>query len=240
MATLDQQLYSQNHWIAIDGVQTIWNFTFAGGYIFPEHVKAYYVDENNARVAVDLELTGEFQATVDPPVPATASRFVIYRQTPKDVPLVDFNDGSNVTEPNLDRIARQAIFVAAEAADAVIVEVETALGSQLDLSPYGFRRLAKVAYTGASEVAEADNGKAHFKTDGTDVTVPSDLSDEHLCSIANYSATPMTVTFEGTARLQGADDPSAHATWTLAPWNTLTIWKVAAGAWLVSGKAEAV
>lgn len=235
-ASLVQQLYSQNHWSGIDGVQTVWNFTFSGGYIFKSHVKAYYVNSAGNRVNVDVTegmFTGEFQLSVTPAIPASASRFVIYRDTPKDLPLVDFADGAVQTEANLDRIARQAVFIAAEAIDAV-----TALGFTLDTTEFGYKAIKRNQYVGASAVDAADNGKSHYKTDGTAVTVPNTLPVEFLSTIVNFSATSMTVTFTGgSARQQGAADITAKTTWTLSPWNTLSIWKAADGAWLISGKA---
>lgn len=141
MATLAEQLYSQSHWVGIDGVQTIWNFTFSGGYIFPEHVKAYYRDASGERVDIVVTedmLIGEFQLEVNPAVPASAQRFVIYRNTPKDLPLVDFEGGSQVTEANLDRAAKQAIFVAAEVLDGSYVD---APDPSIDLSIYGYKAL---------------------------------------------------------------------------------------------------
>ena len=109
MATLTEQLYSQNHWVGMDGVQTVWNFTFSGGYIFPSHVKAYYLDEAGARVDLTITedmLTGEFQLTVaDPPVPASATRFVIYRNTPKDG-LAGFDEAPTTAIRFAERRAR--------------------------------------------------------------------------------------------------------------------------------------
>jgi hypothetical protein len=120
-AVVAQQLYSQTHFTGIDGVQTVWNFSFTGGYIDPAHVKAYYVNAAGDEVpVVGATLTGQFQLTVDsPPIPATATRFVIYRDTPKDLPLVDFENGARHTEANLDKMSKQGINIAAETADEV-------------------------------------------------------------------------------------------------------------------------
>jgi hypothetical protein len=255
MATLTEQLYSQNHWVGIDGVQTIWNFTFAGSpegtYIFPEHVKAYYLDENGARVNVTVTedmLVGPYQLEVDPPIPASATRFVIYRQTPKDMPLVDFEGGSQVTEANLDRAARQAIYVAAEVLDAAavsdsqydaILERLAALEAlNGDTSAFGFKALKRVTYTGASDVTEADNGKAHYKTDATDVNVPTGLPLEFLCTVANNSDDVMTLTFDGTAYLQDGSGDSG-ASFTVPARCTATVWQPSTDTWFLSGPITA-
>lgn len=124
MPIVIEQLNSQTHWGEIDGVTTLWNFTFSGGYIMPEHVKAYYIAADDTRhdipVNPELMLLGPFQLEILPEVPADAKRLVIYRDTPKDLPLVDFEDGARVTERNLDRIAQQAVFIAAEILDAIV------------------------------------------------------------------------------------------------------------------------
>lgn len=253
MATLAEQLYSQTHYAGIDGVQTVWDFSFSGGYILPEHVKAYYLDAEGARVEVTVTedmLIGEFQLQVIPAIPASATRFVIYRSTPKDVPLVDFTDGALVGEANLDRIARQAVFVAAEVLDGAsvssigldsILERLAALEATApgDGGQLGFKSLKRNVYSGSSTVLSTDNGKAHFKTDGTSVTVPDTLPVEFLCTVANLSDNTMYLEFTGDAfaRLQGSDDTSSLAYWALSPWNTLTIWRASPDQWLISGKA---
>jgi hypothetical protein len=250
MATLTEQLYSQNHWVGIDGVQTIWNFTFSGGYIYPAHVKAYYIDEDGARVDVtvtDDMLTGEFQLTITPAIPATATRFVIYRNTPKDLPLVDFEGGSQVTEANLDRAAKQAVFVAAEVLDGAAVSgvtlddvlarlavLETEIG---DTSLLGYKAMRRNTYTGASDVLEADNGKTHYKTDHTTVNVPDTLPVEFLSTVANDSASDMTLTFAATAYLQDGSGTTGTS-FVIPAYSTATIWKPSTR-WFVSGPITA-
>lgn len=115
-----------------------------------------------------------------------------------------------------------------------------AVGASLEsgLSEFGFKAMKQNPYAGASTVVSADNGKSHLKTDGSAVTVPNTLDVTHLCTIINYSASPMSVTFAGAvARLQGSDDYAGYSAWTLAPYNTLNIMKVVSGGWLISGKA---
>lgn len=252
MATVVEQLYSQTHWGApFDGVQVNWNFTFSGGYILPEHVKAYYLDAAGERVdiaVVEDDLVGEFQIAIDPPVPTTATRLVIYRDTPKDEPLVDFEDGANIGEANLDRIARQAVFVAAEVLDGAsisgvtldsvlerVAALEAAAGA--DLSELGFKSLKLNTYTGSSNVLTADNGKAHFKTDGTSVTVPNTLPVEFLTTIVNHGATNMTVSFSAAVGVMQGGDATGQVSWSLRPRQALQVVKVADGYFYISGYA---
>lgn len=237
MATIVEQLYSQTHWGGVfDGTDTIWNFSFSGGYIFPEHVKAYYVDQSGARVELVVTpsmLIGPFQLRViAPKIPATAQRFVIYRNTPKDLPLVDFETGARVTEANLDRIAQQAVFIAAEVLDGSYLD-----RGAIDLSPYGFKGMWRNTYTGASTVQPEDNGKAHYKTDGTGVTVPADMADTQMTTIINNSASSMTVTVEQTTYRQGATVTTIapDGTFTILPRGTATVLKISDTECLVSG-----
>lgn len=228
------QLYSQNHWTA-DGSQTIWNFTFADGYLSREFVKAYTLDTlaNKTDIIItDDMFIGDFQLSITPAVPS-GYRLVILRDTPKDAPLVDFGDGARVSEVSLDTVARQAVHIAAEVLDGA--------GLSLLTDEIGFKAMKQVPYTGSSVVLLADNGKSHFKTDGTGVTVPNTLPSTFLSTIINHSASVMNITFDsGVAIDQSTDDVAGAATYTLAAKKTATIMKVASGVWYISGNVTAV
>jgi hypothetical protein len=102
-----------------DGVTTEWDFNFAGGYINRAHVKAWTQDPQGVVTAHVIEpgdFITDFRVTISPPVPA-GHLLRIYRETPREEPLVNFTGGSNFTEANLDLLAKQAIFCAAEAFD---------------------------------------------------------------------------------------------------------------------------
>jgi hypothetical protein len=118
MPTPSTQLLSRTIY-DIDGTTTVWNFSFSGGYIDPSHVKAYTELPNGIRTPIIVTpemLIGEFQLQVTPALPPSAGLLVIYRDTPKDLPLVDFVEGP-LSEVALDTNARQAVFIAAEAQD---------------------------------------------------------------------------------------------------------------------------
>jgi lysophospholipase L1-like esterase len=103
-----------------DGVTTEWDFNFAGGYISRAHVKAWTQDPQGVVTAHVIEpgdFITDFRVTVSPPVPE-GHTLRIYRDTPREEPLVNFTGGSNFTEANLDLLAKQTIFCAAEAFDA--------------------------------------------------------------------------------------------------------------------------
>lgn len=111
-------LNSQTHYVA-DGSTTTWNFNFAGGYISKDHVKAYKI-EPGTELIVPIPLLeadiGEAQVSIIPAIIDGAS-VVIYRDTPKDMPLVDYTNGQGYDEASLDTTAKQAVFIAAEVLD---------------------------------------------------------------------------------------------------------------------------
>lgn len=101
-----------------DGVTTSYNFVFTGGYIETTHVRARALDAVTLEVlrAVPFELVGPYQVELEDPVPEE-ELLEIYRLTPR-APLVNFGAGTPLSEANLDLIAKQALFVAAEIQDA--------------------------------------------------------------------------------------------------------------------------
>jgi len=104
-----------------DGTTTDWDFSFSGGYLAPAHVKAYTETLAGARtevVVTEPMLTGEFTLRITPAL-ADNLQLTIYRDTPKDLPLVDFMDESGFSEIALDTNAKQAVFIAAEAIDII-------------------------------------------------------------------------------------------------------------------------
>lgn len=204
MATQTLALNSVNRWLA-DGSTTDYPFSFAGGYLDKSHVKAYYV---LAGVKVPLSVTAGIFLTHSTlrinPAPPSGAELTIYRDTPKNLPLVEFEDGTALTEPALNLMARQAVFIAAEYTDAAL----SLLDAQA-LDPYGFKDMLHSIYVGPSTVTLADRGKCHVKEDGTSVHVPVTYSGFTL-NILNTSENPMRVTFGATAYMQGSDDASTE------------------------------
>lgn len=227
MATSLLSLYSQNHWLA-DGTTIDWNFTFADGYISTDYVKAYKISPSGTQTEITVTsgmLIGPFQLRVSPAVEA-GYRFVIYRDTPKNIRLVNFANGARVDETSLDLISRQAVHIAAEVLD----------GARVDFAgdDVGFRSLNQNIYTTASVVVTDDNGKAHYKSDGTGVVVPDTLPVGFITSIINDNAAPIAVNFTGdTAYVQGGT--ASGVSFSLQPYQVLTINKVSASRWFISG-----
>lgn len=116
-----------------NGSTVTWDLNFSGGYIRREHVKAYQQAANGTQTDTTLVWDGPTTVTVIPAVP-TGSTLVVYRDTPKEQPLVDFSDGAIINEANLDLLARQAVFVAAEMVDRFAdVAIEAGTVSELAL-----------------------------------------------------------------------------------------------------------
>lgn len=113
------QLLSRTEY-AGDGVTTSWEFSFSGGYLDRDHVKAYTETSTGFRTPLTImpgDFTGDY--TLNLGIVPVDTTLLIYRDTPKDLPLVDFVDGGRVTEASLDLIAKQAVFIAAETVDTV-------------------------------------------------------------------------------------------------------------------------
>jgi hypothetical protein len=124
-----RQLLSQTSYNT-DGSTTVWDFSFAGGYLEGTHVKAYTrnplsgVITNLSLAPLGGDLVGPFQLRITPAL-VIGSELTIYRDTPKDVPLVNFADKASFSEAALDLNAKQAVFVAAESSDSLATAIES-------------------------------------------------------------------------------------------------------------------
>lgn len=107
-----------------DGVKTNWDINFSGGYILPTHV---FVVINNGPPSV-AAFSGPSTVVITPAVPI-GTPFFIQRRTPNGAALVDFVSGAAITEANLDLIAKQAVFVAADLRDQLTQVQDLNMGS---------------------------------------------------------------------------------------------------------------
>jgi hypothetical protein len=103
-----------------DGATTLYTFNFAGGYIAKSDVRGYIYNPATGTASALTITAGMWQTDsqikLASPVP-TGQYIVLYRDTQKSTPLVDFTNGAVLNEQNLDKMAQQGIFVAAEMAD---------------------------------------------------------------------------------------------------------------------------
>lgn len=99
-----------------DGTTTQWEFNFSGGYIDQSHVKVLVTDTLGNETVPAYTWVGPNTISIVPAV-AAGYELKVYRDTPKNLPLVDYTDGAIVSEKNLDTTAEQSVFVAAEVFD---------------------------------------------------------------------------------------------------------------------------
>lgn len=147
------------------GAQTSFDFNFAGGYIYATNVKAYLYDLASGLTSevTPVVLTGPNTIFVSPApaavnVDRTAGQvLVVYRDTQKTVPLVDYTTGAVMNEENLDMSNRQAVFVAAEMVD----RFDSINASSADAIERSFEALNKAEDAlDASAIAVSDSAAA--------------------------------------------------------------------------------
>lgn len=80
-----------------------------------------YLDKSHVKVSVDgvaPTFTWVNDALIQiSPAPAQGTIVQVYRVTPREIPMVDFQDASTLVEDNLDLAAKQGLYVASEALD---------------------------------------------------------------------------------------------------------------------------
>ncbi|BAP34930.1 tail fiber protein [Ralstonia phage RSJ5] len=131
--------YSMNRF-QCDGVANVFSINFAGvapGYLDRGHIKFYVITAaDGTKTDAAVVPSGAFQsdthikleATPGVPYP-TGKWVVIYRDTPKSQPIVNFTDGAVINEENLDTSSEQGVYVAAEMTD----RFEEILGSNYEV-----------------------------------------------------------------------------------------------------------
>lgn len=143
------QNYNTMHYYAGTGSDSF-DINFAGGYIDKSHVKAV-IDDGGQNV--NLTFVTPARVKLSRPVPV-GNNVLIFRDTPKVLPLAMYTDGALLNASNMDRNAKQAVFVAAEMLDRF-----DTFGSSLETSVSQVSVALDVANT-ALAVANAIDGKA--------------------------------------------------------------------------------
>lgn len=188
MPTPIRQLLSQTSYDA-DGTTTVWNFSFSGGYLDKSHVKASYrssVDGDVTQIPVTLGMfLGPFQLNITPAIPV-GNLLTIYRDTPKDLPLVDFTDDAAFTEVSLDTNAKQAIFASAECVDTINTQLVDA-NVQIALDAADAAEVSRLA-AGVSET----NAAASAVLAGSYATSALGSANAAAASAASIAGGPVT------------------------------------------------
>ena len=140
-----------------DGSAPVVNITF--DYISKDHVKGS-VDG----VVVELTWTGASQVTF-PAAVSSPSTWVVYRETPISIPLVDFANGSVLTEQDLD-LANQQLRFHQEEVDGRIDYTNTANEAAIDAaaSEAAAATSANQAATSATNANNSEDAAAASQT----------------------------------------------------------------------------
>jgi hypothetical protein len=190
-----RQLLSQTSYDT-DGVTTVWNFSFSDGYLDRDYVKVQLLDKATGVVTqhpiTEANFLGDFQLTLTPAFP-TGSELTIYRDTPKDAPLVNFADTASLTEISLDTNARQAVHIAAESNDGLATAVDSV--SEIanfvqNASDFADAAEASAIAADASATAATTNGAAQVALAAAQVTLATTQANNAAASAtaANDSA----------------------------------------------------
>lgn len=220
MATPKEQLLSRTVYDT-NGTTTIWDFAFSGGYLDPSHVKAYTENALGVRTALVInpatDLIGQFQLRIQPAL-AAGLELVIYRDTPKNLPLVDFTDESGFSEIALDTNAKQGVFIAAEAIDTVnALDVAAAIAAAERAGVAAVSAQASQLSAASSENAAANSAAA--AANSASASQSARLAAESARNVASTEAAAAAVsaTSADTSRTQAqASATAAQASATAA------------------------
>lgn len=189
-----------------DGVTTNWDFNFAGGYISRDHIKAFTEDKVTGNIVVrPVEFVGPNTVRISPAV-ASGLRLVIYRDTPKTSPIVNYTDGSVLSETNLDKSNKQAVFIAAELADRVVSDYDF---SNSLIYAVETATAASNTATAASNTANAIDGKAQQALDNSVLAVATSNAASVTSTAAQAAVAAVNLTVAALA--MRVDDGVLHA-----------------------------
>lgn len=202
-----------------DGVTTQFEFNFSGGYMDKSHVKAYIEDVVTlARTPVEVTLAmfvGDFTLNLGVSAPV-GKNMVIYRDTPKTGPLVDFVTGSRITEANLDKVAEQSVFIGAEISDATNADVLAAAtaASQAVLDAHAISVAAAASASASATAADVSEANAASSATGAAASAASILGavDASAASAASAAASAATATTQANTAIAQVATTTANAT----------------------------
>lgn len=168
--------YNTMHYFNGTGGNTF-DIHFAGGYLDKSHVKAV-ADDGGPEISLSFVTASRVKTSR--PIPLGSS-VLIFRDTPKALPLALFNDGAVITATNLDRNAKQAVFVAAEMLDRF-----DTFGGGLESAVSQVSEALSVAHS-ALEVAAKANEIAEGLEE--EIHTASELAVDLKSRIERYSGT---------------------------------------------------
>lgn len=199
-----------------NGSTTIFTFAFDGGYIDKAHVKAYIEnDTTKARSAVTVTtamFTADFTVNLAVSAPV-GSTMVIYRDTPKNLPLVDFVTGSRITEANLDKATQQAVFGIAEIYDQsgvdAVASTTASAGAAKTSETNAATSATNAATSAAAAAASTTTAAGSATTAGTHAT---NAAASATAAAASQTAAATSATNAATSETNALTSKNAAAT----------------------------
>ncbi|AGW43622.1 tail fiber protein [Burkholderia phage JG068] len=191
-----------------------WGINFAGiapGYLDRSHLK-YYVTEDATGFSTDTyvvpanafisDVILELKHPVTGQPIATGSTLSVFRDSPKQQPIPNFNDGSIIDEENLDTGFRQAVYAAAEMVDRFGVSSDKA-DQAFDIASQARDRADTAIATANAASAKAD----------TAINTANNASAKADTAIATANAASSTATTaKNTADIAKATADTAKST----------------------------
>ena len=187
------------NYFAGDGVSTEYDINFAGGYIKKEDVKVYQVNpQSGARFEVAIVAIVGQHVTVDRPTPV-GRNLVIFRDTDKRFPLVDFADNSIINERNLDLNAKQSIFSVAEMLDRFDDSVQFAFEAAGAVEEARKARDEAIAAARASELSSLASQDAARRADASAIAAAESQRVASLSAVAAAASADTAVAAKNSA-----------------------------------------
>lgn len=201
---------SMNKFVS-DGVKTTYDVNFAGGYLFKADIRAYKVSPLGLRSNLEVVAVNDNKVTLAPPAVTAGWTVVIFRDTPKAFPLVDFADNSIINEVNLDTNFKQTMFGVAEmldrfddtitvvqeayaAADAAAASATAAATSQSAAAQSATAAASSASAAAASATAAAGSLSSATAAANTATTAATQASASAAAAAASASAAAQSET----------------------------------------------
>lgn len=206
-----------------DGNRTAFEFNFAGGYIDRANIKAYTYEEatglTNPIALTPSNFLGPNTLSITPAIQA-GFYLVVYRDTQKTVPLVNYATGAVMDEKNLDMGNQQAVFVAAEmvdrfdainasSADAIVRSVEAVRKADEALAASGQASTDSASALAASGQAVTTANAAKATADGIDGKATQAMADGAAAVLTANAA--KSASDAATATANGIDGKAQQA-----------------------------
>ena len=193
-----------------DGTTTQWEFNFSGGYIDQSHVKVLVTDTLGNETVPAYTWVGPNTISIVPAVDA-GYELEVYRDTPKNLPLVDYTDGAIVSEKNLDTTAEQTVFATAEVFDrfadvAALSEIAVADSAEALALATSASNAVQQALTDSADAVAAVAGAVTAANNATAAAGAATIA----ANAANQTVTNVTTT--ANSALAIATDAEAVAT----------------------------